>query len=46
MLLLAAGVGQARIRLRKHTAPQVALSFAVSLPLTAAIVYLIGPAVL
>ncbi len=46
MLLLAACIGVARMRLHKHTLRQVVLSFALSLPVTALVVYVFGPAII
>lgn len=46
MLAMAALVGASRVGMGKHTPTQVALSFAVSVPVTALVVYLIGFALL
>lgn len=46
MLALATAAGTARLVLHKHTLNQVLLSFLLSLPITASIVYIIGPALL
>ena len=43
MLLLAAIVGIARVRLRRHTVNQVLLSFVLSVPVTFLVVYVIAP---
>jgi len=43
MLLLAAFVGGARIKLGQHTISQVVLSFVLSVPITAFIIYYLSP---
>lgn len=43
MVILAAFVGGARIRLHQHTVNQVALSFALSIPITIFIIYYLSP---
>ncbi len=43
MLALAAVVGFSRVRLGKHTVRQVLLSFVLSVPVTAFVVYYLAP---